>query len=276
MAASLTILAAPGWAQDITPASTAAIQRLLQAAGPPDISMPVWISRQDSTPASYNRNPFVWTGARIDLTGKAVWNSHSGGFGTTAISPIHVVHAHHAGGLYPAGTIVRFVANDDVPVERRVVSSTRIGATDIDLSTLDAPLPATIHWFKVMPENWYLHCSRQAPGTVGRLPCVVMDANTQCVAVKDVVGFAPGIFATETPASPRRKSFTRELYGGDSGSPMFMLWRGELVLDGIYFTSKGGPEISFYIAQLDAAMAGSGYRVTVADLVGPTVHQAAP
>jgi hypothetical protein len=176
-------------------------------------------------------------------------------------------------GLYPAGTIVRFVAKDGEPVERIVRSSARIGATDIDLSTLDAPLPGKIHWFKVMPGNWFFRCSRQAPGTAGRLPCIIMDGNTQCVAVKDVATFAPGVFETMTPVDKRRLAFTRELHPGDSGTPMFILFGGELILDGLYHTPQGGSEVSSCIGDLNTAMRGSGYQVTVADFSGSRVRQ---
>jgi len=269
----LVALAGTVRGQDITPAATAWVQRLLRAADPPAISMAVWSSRQDLPPASYFRSPFVWTGARVDLTGKAVWNSFNGGFGTTAISPLHVIYANHVSGLYPVGTIIRFVTRDDEPVERIVRLSARIGDTDINLSSLDVPLPGTIHWFKVMPEHWFLQSRHQAPGTVGRLPCVIMDKNTGSVAVKDIAGFYPGFFTTQTPVDPLRRRFTLELGSGDSGSPMFILLRGELLLDGIYFTRQGGPEVSSSIRLLDAAMQGSGCQVTVADLGSLRLHQ---
>jgi hypothetical protein len=275
LGAALLGLAGPAAAaagQDITPASALAVQALLRSAAAPAISMPVWTSHRDAPPAAYRRNPSVWTGVSVDLTGKAVWNSRNGAFGTTAISPLHVVYAHHAGGVYPPGTIVRFVANDNSPVERIVVSSANIGGTDLDLSTLDAALPETIHWFKVMPEHWFLHCSRQSPGTLGTLPCLVMDGNTQSVSVKDLEGFYPGNFATQLPADPLRLSFSRDLRGGDSGSPLFILVGGQLVLDGIYHTPRSGVEVSANIAALDAAMKGSGYQVTVADLAGGLPH----
>ena len=269
----LAAVAAGARAQDITLRSTREVQRLLLAADPPEISMPVWTACKDSPPANYDRNPFIWTGAVIDLTGKAVWNSRTGRFGTTAISPLHVVYADHVNGLYPVGTIIRFVAKDDEPVERVVRSSIRIGTTDIDLSTLDAPLPGKIHWYRVMPGNWFLRCSRQAPGTAGRLPCIIMDGNTQCIAVKDVANFSQGIFETMTPVDKRRLAFTRELHPGDSGTPMFILYGGELILDGIYHTAQGGSEVSACIPALNAAMRPSGFQVTVADFSDPRVRQ---
>jgi len=262
---ALCASAAPGNAQDISASTTAAIHGLLIAASAPAISMPVWTSRPDSAP-SYRRNPTVWTGAAISLTGKAAWNSFTGTCGTTAISPRHVVYAEHVKGLYPSGTTVRFVTDRDEAVERTVISSVRIGSTDIDLSTLDRPLPETIHWFKVMPAHWFLKCARRAPGTVGGLPCVVMDANTQSVSLADLAGFYSSGFATEPPADSLRLSFARTLYRGDSGSPMFLLLGSELVLDGIFGVVRGGSEISSHIAALDAAMQGSGCQVTVADL----------
>jgi hypothetical protein len=264
--ASLLAPAFAAQAQDITATTTVAIRTLLRDASEPASSMPVWTLHRDSPPAAYRRNPVVWTGGAIDLTGKAVWNSHTGAYGTTAISPLHIVYAEHVNGLYPAGTIVRFVANDNLAVERLVVSSVRIGVTDLDLSTLDAPLPETIHWFKVMPEHWFLKCARHAPGSLGGMPCLVMDGNTESVAVKDIAGFYPGGFITAIPADPRRQAFTRELYLGDSGSPMFILFGGELMLDGIYHSAQAGPEVSSNIRALNAAMSGSGYQVTIASL----------
>jgi hypothetical protein len=261
----LILWAADARGQNITAATATEVQTLLRVAAPPAYSMQVWSFRQDAPPR-YRRNPAVWTGGAIDLTGKAVWNSRSGGFGTTAISPLHVVYANHAGGLYPAGTVVRFVGSDDRVVERSVVASVPIGDTDIDLSTLDRPLPPTVHWYKVMPERWFLKAARGLPGMIGGLPCIVLDDNTQSVAVKDLAGFTGKTFMTATPLDLLRKRFTRELYSGDSGSPMFILVGRELVLDGIFHWPAGGPEVSSNLAALDAAMSGSGYRTTVCDL----------
>jgi hypothetical protein len=263
---ALASMVVPVGAQNITPVTSIAVQRLLETAADPAVSMPVWNLRRDSPPADYVRNPVVWTGAWVDLTGKAVWNSFTGAYGTTAISPRHVVYADHVNGLFPTGTIVRFVANDNTTVERIVVSSTRIGKTDLDLSTLDSPLPETIHWFKVMPKGWFLHCTRRAPGIAGAMPCIVLDANTESVSVKDLAGFFAGGFATGFPADTRRRLFTRELRVGDSGSPMFILIDGQLVIDGIYSTAQGGVDLSSQIPDLNAAMKGSGFGVTTAQL----------
>jgi hypothetical protein len=258
LAFALAAPAAPLWAQNLTPRVSAGIRGLLKYAVEPSISMPVWVSRKDDPPAGYVRNPVVWTGP-LNLTGKAVWNSHTGSYGTTAISPRHVVYAYHVNGLYPAGTVVRFIAGRSDAVERIVVSSARIGDTDLALSTLDSPLPVTIHWFKVMPKHWFFQCARG-------ISCMVMDGNTQSVAIKDIDGFGNGIFATAAPADPLFRTFTRELRLGDSGSPMFILVGGELVLDGIYHTARGGVEVSSYVPELDAAMKAGGFQVTVADL----------
>jgi hypothetical protein len=252
-------------AQDITLSCATELGLLLQTASSPEASMPLWISRHDNPP-EYRRNPAVWTGPGIDLTGKAVWNSCASVFGTTAISPLHVVYANHPAGIYPAGTVIRFIDNSNQIIERRVLRSIPIGSTDIDLSTLDRPLPPSIHWFKVMPRRWFLQCRRSPDGSDGGLPCVVLDGNTQSVLVKDIQSFDRQCFYTRSPTSGDRHRFTREFYGGDSGSPMFLLLGGELVLDGIYHWAAGGPELSESIPELDTAMAGSGFRVTIADL----------
>jgi hypothetical protein len=261
----LTFSLSPAKSQNITAATVEETQQLLRAAADPDISMAVWTTRSD-TSAFYRRNPAVWTGSRIDLTGKAVWNSYTGPFGTTAISPRHVVYADHVNGLYPTGTIVRFVTNANSVVERKVVKSSRIGASDIDLSALDAALPDSIHWYKVMPEHWFLRCSRSAPGKAAGLPCLILDANTSSVTVRDLVAFFPSGFETGAPADPLRRSFTRNLRVGDSGSPMFLLIGHELVLDGICSTTATGAELSSSIALLNAAMRDAGEGVKVADL----------
>jgi hypothetical protein len=251
-------------AQDITPATTADTLRLFKLAASPAVAMPIWTIHRD-VPPSYGRNSSVWTGPSVDLTGKAAWNSCTGSYGTTAISPSHVVYADHVNGLYPPGTVVRFVTNANTVVERSVVQSYRVGASDVDLSRLDAALPDSIHWYKVMPEHWFLRCSRRAPGVPGGLPCIVLDGNSASVLAKDLVGFARYYFSAADPVDPRRRSFTRELRLGDSGSPMFLLVGNELVLDGIFGTKDGGTQLSSLLPQLDSAMADSAWRVSVAD-----------
>jgi len=267
---AVAAMAAGIHAQNLTPWAVASVQERLLAAADPAIAMTLWSTRRDSPPAGYVRNPRVWTGPSVDLTGKAVWNSWTGSYGTTAISPRHVVYAEHVNGLYPAGTIVRFVAGDNSVVERIVAASVRIGATDLDISTLDDPLPGTIHWFRIMPRHWFLHCARTVPGIEGAMPCLVMDGNTQSVSVKDLAGFSEGVFLTTAPVDARRRQFTRNLRLGDSGSPMFILLGGEAVLDGLYHTAQGGVEVGSYARELDAAMAGSGFQATIADFSGVT------
>jgi hypothetical protein len=53
---------------------------------------------------------------------------------------------------------------------------------------------------------------------------------------------------------------------GDSGSPLFFIIGDELVLDGLFGTARGGVQVSALLEPLNAAMAVSGFRVTVADL----------
>jgi hypothetical protein len=252
-------------AQSLSIALETSIDSRLELPVDPAPSMAVWRVRSDSD-ARYERNPDVWTGRRVDLTGKAVWNSCSHAFGTTAVSPRHVLYAQHVAGLYPVGTIVRFVTNANAVVERRVVASTRIGTSDIDLSTLDVSLPETIHWFRVMPERWFLRCSRRVAGTTGGIPCIVLDANTEGVAVADLDRFYVGAFSAQVPADPRRRLFTRTLRAGDSGSPMFLLLGDELVLDGMFSTAWSGPEFGAVIGELDAAMQAGGAQLTIADV----------
>jgi len=227
--------------------------------------MAVWKVHSDSA-VRYERNPATWTGRRVDLTGKAVWNSCSNDFGTTAVSSRHVVYAQHVAGPYPVGTIIRFITNANAVVERRVVASTRIGASDIDLSTLDVSLPETIHWFRVMPVHWFLRCSRRVEGSTGGIPCVIMDANTDGVIVADLVKFYVGAFAAAVPTDSRRRLFARTLRAGDSGSPMFLLLGDELVLDGMFSTPWSGPEFGSMLGELDSAMRAGGAQLTIADV----------
>lgn len=255
-------------AQSLSTALTAAVDVRLDLAEAPHVSLPVW-SSSEGIDGPNRRNPNVWTGSSVDLSGKALWNSFTGSYGTTAISPRHIVYAHHVNGLYPKGTVVRFVTMDDVMVERHVLSSDRVGDSDLDLSTLESELPASVHWFKVMPENWFLRCLRRAPGSQGGLPCVIMDANSQAISVADITGFqSGGLFAIGSPVVVRRRAFERLLSRGDSGSPMFVLLGNELFLDGLFKTARGGTEIGSRISVLNSLMASTGCNVSQAALAG--------
>ena len=63
-----------------------------------------------------------------------------------------VAHANHY--TIPNGSTIRFVAKDGAVYTRTVVNSVQVGESDIQIGVLDSDLPASIKWYKLLPQNW--------------------------------------------------------------------------------------------------------------------------
>lgn len=212
-------------------------------------TLPVFSAMTPGT--SYTRSTTCWVRA-LDWTGVSPWNSTGGRErGGTAISPRHIVFANH----FPIsnGATIHFVASDNTVVSRTLTAQQRVGTTDIQIGVLNADLPATIKWYKMLP-------SYAAP-TVN-IPSIVFDKEQKAIAKNENNGFS-GLFSSGPLAA-----FSEAVVVGDSGQPHFWIIYGEPVVLGTYWTTFGFDPMKPHLAAINSAMTslGGGYQATVYDI----------
>jgi hypothetical protein len=235
------------------------IDCMLDAAGNPGGKRKIYLS-QDHTNQIYVRRPHCWA-ASVDLTGLSPWNQTGGATRAgTLISPRHIAFAKH----YPLSTTpgnnqLVFVTADDVTVTRNLTAVSYPGG-DIGIGVLDADVPATISFHRVLPTNWGSDLS-----SVNGLPMLHLDQEEKAL-VRDMSSLGANCLHRD-PTDPTRLSYSETLIGGDSGNPGFLIIGGEAVLILTHHTSVNGPSYTFWYDQVNAAMTalGGGYQLTPYD-----------
>lgn len=230
-------------------------------------------STQDHTTPTYVRNPDLWCGD-VDLTGLSPWNSAGGAQRAgTAISRLHIVYALHFSVSY--GTVFRFVAADGTVHERTVVASTilvdpvGLGGgmnSDIEIGTLDSPLPASITPLLLMPAS-----VSQKYRCPDELACRVAgtDQEEKALVFRMVRSepAAPPNFLTMRWDDPD-PTWGEAVIGGDSGNPVFAILGGRAVLWSHETGPGGGPYYPGFAAAIQALVEADGETVEFADLSG--------
>jgi hypothetical protein len=243
----------------------------------------------------------LFVAAGVDLTGVG-WHPDDPRFALTLISPQHFVTAAHVG----VGSTVRFATATGLVRTYTVASTTRLTTTfvnaggqqqtlpsDLLLGTLTAPIPAAdgIRYFGVLGAS-----EAQAVGLPilahGQNPSYVTPANPtvnphlgrnviDSVALESFDNFQSEATRTAlydwTPGNPGEFY----LIGGDSGGPAFVRVGNDLALVGVHYgvsdptTTPQPGDISAstfvpdYITDLNAAMAPTGFQVTVVPVPEP-------
>ena len=241
---------------------SAEIDGRLHAASSPATSKPLY-SMQDFATRTFIRNPDCWA-ADIDLTGISPWNQTGGHRRAgTLISPRHIAFANHFQ-ISPASgnNEIVFVTNQNVTVTRHVVATMHVAA-DIRIGLLDADVPSTIGFHKVMPQNWASWLFE-----VDELPMLHLDQQEKAL-VRDMTFLTTqsGTCQHNTPTDPLRASFSESLIGGDSGNPAFVILDGEAIMILTHHTAQTGPFYTHYLNQVNAVMTqlGGGYQLTEFD-----------
>lgn len=239
------------------------IQERIQAAGAPAMSKPIYTT-QDFLNRVFVRNPNCWA-ADIDLTGLSPWNQGDANRRAgTLISPRHIAFAaHYPLSTTPGNNEIVFVTQQNVTVTRQVVASV-VAAADIQIGLLDADVPSTIAYYKVLPRDWRTHLPAS-----NRLPMLHLDQEEKAL-VRDMngLGATSNYSFHSTPLDPVRLSFSETLIGGDSGNPAFLVLDDEAILILTHHYANGGPFYTYYWNEVNAAMAqlGGGYQLTEFDL----------
>jgi hypothetical protein len=210
------------------------------------------------TTSSYVRNTNLWASA-LDWTGVNVWDSSGGNRHATLISPRHVLMAAH----WPVAqnSSIRFIDASNNIVTRTVTAVAGAG-TDILIGLLNADVPAGIKFYKILPSNW----TDKLKWQVG-FPLISSDQEKKALLtnlsfIYEKVGAYvvwPGMPAT---------AWGERLISGDSGSPIFSVVSGELVIMGAAHYASSGPFTTGNKTNINAAMTtlGGGYQLTEIDL----------
>jgi hypothetical protein len=221
-------------------------------------------SVKNNATSTYVRNANCWPG--LDKTCWPVWNSSSANrFNGALISPRHICYAKHAN--VPNGAAIRFVTNDNEVVERTVGARIDIGTFDLRIAVLNADVPSSIGFAKVLPTDFL---NRFTPADI---PLLAGDQETKLV-IREWTSYTETnsgqskVNVHRASTKPNRSALSEAIVSGDSGSPVFVIIDNELVLLGCHFTAIGCPNIGMYATEVNAAMTtlGGGYQLTPIDL----------
>lgn len=230
-------------------------------------------------PNYFVRNGDFWA-ADVDLTCLSAYNSYGwGGEGGpqragTLVSPRHFLCATHF--LIPVGTTMYFVRPGGRIITRTVTDYRTVG-WDITVGVLDFDVPPGITFARVLPPDWRtrLYAPQGSEAQTYRWPVPVLNVNQfREGLVADVETWGPAgsnyVCSSRTPIDPQRQVFYKDVIGGDSGSPSFVIINNTaVVLTQWTFGGGGqGDQDVYYAPAINAAMAqlGGGYQLTEIDL----------
>lgn len=222
---------------------------------------------------SYTRNPNCWL-TSVDLTPIAAWNSETAAYGNswrgqTLVSPRHYIGAAH----WPVsvGTTLHFVTSANAVVARTVTGIQDISGTDIRVGVLNADVPGTIDFARVLPANW---ATKLPTLSLFGVPVCSTD-QSYTASCRLLVGLSTNVVCAP-PTAANQMSFYKPAISGDSGSPCFMIVANKMVLLCAWLGGGGGlgPSITHNRTAINAAMTalGGGYQLTDVNLSAYTSY----
>ena len=223
------------------------------------------------------RNSNCWLRGVKGLTAMSPFNRQGAYHGPgTAVSPRHIVMVTHM--RSQPGTVFEFATMDNQIVSRKLIAysdSTKV--SDLSIGLLDADLPPSIGfmrvmpplWRQIMPEAFQTHRPGGAPSSRSKSdvhPIVAFNHWKQGF-VADFAGY--GVLLDKSVWFP---DWFGRAAGGDSGHPLCVLANDELFLVTLYTTPSGGRFYPDYITlintemeELSRAHKAPVYRLTVAE-----------
>jgi hypothetical protein len=248
----------------------------------PITAKPIFTIEDDATP-TYVRNTDCWA-YDLDLTCNSVWNSSVGypsgktGLGTL-ITKRHIIFAAHF--EISQGSTIRFVTNDNVVVERTLVSIKRHPDyspyfPDLTVGVLDEDVPDTITPCKLV-DNGILNYLQQ---NIRNIPILTINQDRNAL-ICDGAAINPTYTTYTEPVYDNnhviRDQYFQPVITGDSGTPQFIIIKDKLVLLSM-FTFGGinpaGTSLTYQIEAINQLIfdldfqVGSitGYRVNFPDM----------
>ncbi len=273
LALSLSILPAVSRAQtgpdDDCRARAAAYVDSHLAGKDPGTSRALFSAGDITTGTGWTRNPKLWC-ADLDLTCFSPWNSleHNLQAGTL-ITRRHILLANHFSNqwtgtppMVPGITTIEFVGRDNVIQTRTITRLTEVKGTDVLIGTLNKDLPDTVTPAQLFPAD---QGRAVPPGT----PVIYTGQDKLALVGECAMGAGP-VFVLRPAAAPGRAAWTNGGLArvGDSGSPVFLPYKGRAVLLCHFHFPSGGPNTGYYTAAINA-ITGPNYPVTEAAIAAP-------
>jgi hypothetical protein len=231
-------------------------------------------SINDSTHA-YIRNVNLWSNG-IDVTCIPAYRG-----GTTTgrgilVTPDTMVHAAHVGpGI---GTTFYFVDNNNTTVSASVISSSVV-AGDLMIARLDRQLTSSIKPAKIFNKlalqpytTGSFNISNEAFNSHNIFTVQYNQFRTSRIGMWYLPASTVNSIVMPSPTSSMMYPWWSQIVSGDSGNPYFTIVNNEVVAMGTWFYAGGGPAISYYQNEINAAITaiGSSTQLTTASLTGFT------
>ena len=154
------------------------------------------------------------------------------------------------------GTSVSFMDKSGNPVIRKVVNSANIPGTDINIGLLDSDVDSSITYYQLVSSSALQGMLQKTVAEVIDVPIVLFNQSGQAV-IHSLSTISNEIEHRLYVAGPRA-AFSRDLTGGDSGQPAFLIINGKPILLFTNHSMNAGPNLGFYIAQINQAIDSLG------------------
>ena len=240
----------------------------------------------DHNTSTYIRNTNNWA-YDLDLTPISVWNSESGGAKCgVLVSPRHIMLAAHYS--IPIGSTIRFVTKNNVVITRTIIDlqnhpDYQPYYPDICIELLDSDVPSDISYVKLLPSNFSSKTTIEG-GSLNIVnvphPALCLNQSKDAI-IKDWSGNSFLIHTTGpgpnymypvsvfiAPTDAKRLAYNQNIVTGDSGSPIFFIIDGELVLVALWLTPAHATWINNVIDDINPIMnsLGGGYNISTINL----------
>lgn len=250
----------------------------------PATSKRLYTTQNPWTP-QFVRNPDCWLNGVSNIScispaqlSGANWFQRAG----TLISPRHIILAkHYTIALLAGGTDIRFVADDNTVVTRKLISLAVDPNSDIAVYLLDSDVPSNIKFAKALHPGHYMYLGswsqiryavfldQEEKASIGIN--TFLPYKQQPPGIQDVVYVTNPSQIYSEPGKTQASliaPFYETPISGDSGNPMFLLIDNELVIISCWTTPLSGSSYPSRYRVINSLMTqlGGGYNLTPIDL----------
>lgn len=215
-------------------------------------------SSADDANHAYARNQSLWADA--DLSCIPVASSG------VLVTPDILIHAAHN----PSSGTIYFVDASNQTHARQIGAGVGITDTDLFISRLSAPLPASVIPAKVLPLSAYVGPSVKltTASLVARRLLAAFTRQSRTLHIATAIWIQPN---SDVVRAAGFESWYAPIVGGDSGYPCLLIIDGQAVALCCWYQSDGslysyGPSISSYIPQINAAIASLGSSTSLNEI----------